>query len=149
MKMYKYILLFFCVVLVVSCSVKAKKINYGFDACHYCSMTIVDKVHGAQIVTKKGKAYSFDAIECMVNYIQDKKTEEEIALYLTNVLSEPTVLVDATKATYLKSEAIPSPMGAYLSAFRSIDSAQDKLDEVGGKLYSWIEINEYFKVNDY
>jgi copper chaperone NosL len=31
-------------------------------------MTIVDKVHAAEIVTKKGKVCKFDATECMINY---------------------------------------------------------------------------------
>lgn len=149
MNLYKYILLFGGIMLICSCAVKPKKINYGFDACHYCSMTIVDKVHAAQIVTQKGKAYSFDAIECMVNYIQDGKVEDDIALYLTNVLTDPTILVDATSVTYLKSDAIPSPMGAFLSAFKNKEMAEVKLQEFGGKLYNWEEINAYFKVNDY
>ncbi len=110
-------------------------------------MTIVDKVHAAQVVTSKGKVYSFDAIECMINYLH-RMNEDEIGLYLTNELNTPEELLDATTATYLKCQAIPSPMGAYLSAFESLEDAQNTLDEHGGQLFTWKEIINYFKEND-
>ena len=43
------------VCLLMACSQEPKPIEYGTDACHFCRMTIVDKVHGAEIVTDKGK----------------------------------------------------------------------------------------------
>lgn len=129
--------------LTVSCSVKSKPIQYGTEACHFCTMTIVDKVHAAQVVTTKGKAYSFDAIECMINYLH-KMNDDEIALFLTNELSQPEKLIDATTATYLQCEAIPSPMGEYLSAFSDEKMASVKSQELGGKLFNWEELNTYF-----
>ena len=53
-------------VLIISCKVEESPINYGQDACKFCKMTIVDKQHAAEIVTKKGKPFKYDAIECMV-----------------------------------------------------------------------------------
>ena len=58
-------------VSLLSCKIEPAEISYGNDACHYCSMTIVDKGHSSQYVTKKGKAYKFDAIECMVNELKE------------------------------------------------------------------------------
>jgi copper chaperone NosL len=110
-------------------------------------MNIVDKVHAAQVVTTKGKVYNFDAIECMVNY-NLKSEHDEIALYLINELPNPEKLIDATNATYLKSPAITSPMGANLSAFKDAAMAQVKHQELGGELYTWEEINTYFEDND-
>ena len=43
--------------IFTSCNVGPQAINYGSDGCHFCKMTIVDKVHAAEIVTKKGKVY--------------------------------------------------------------------------------------------
>ena len=39
-------------------------------------MTIVDKVHAAEIVTQKGKVYKFDATECMINFMDEFDTSE-------------------------------------------------------------------------
>ncbi|GGW58959.1 hypothetical protein GCM10008085_08410 [Winogradskyella epiphytica] len=99
-------------------------------------MTIVDKVHAAEVVTNKGKVYKFDATECMINFMDDFDSSE-IKLYLSNNYTEPEVLIDATKATFLISENIPSPMGAFLSAFKRKYEAERFQKEKGGVLYTW------------
>ncbi|NNL01551.1 MAG: hypothetical protein HKP39_04690 [Eudoraea sp.] len=132
--------------IFASCEVSPKPINYGSDGCHFCSMTIVDKQHAAQIVTKKGKAFKFDAVECMMNHLKDVDTAS-IALYMVNNLQEPGELIDAQKATFLISKEIPSPMGEYLSAFKSRVEAENIETENNGKLYSWNELLTRFKVH--
>lgn len=122
--------------LFLSCNVSPKPIEYGSDGCHFCKMTIVDKVHAAEVVTKKGKIYKFDATECMINFMEDFDTSE-IKLYLSNNYTEPETLIDATKAIFLISENIPSPMGAFLSAFKNKADAEKFQTEKGGNLYTW------------
>lgn len=126
----------------MGCSVSPKPIDYGHVGCHYCSMTIVDKQHAAQLVTTKGKVFNFDAVECMMNQLKDNQTE--MALFLVNDFDQPGELVDATKTSYLISENIPSPMGAFLSAFAEEQAAQHALENNGGELYTWTEIKERF-----
>ncbi|WP_431135153.1 nitrous oxide reductase accessory protein NosL [Psychroserpens mesophilus] len=130
--------------LIYSCNVSPKPIDYGHDGCHFCKMTIVDKVHAAEIVTQKGKVYKFDATECMINFMDEFDTSE-IALYLSNDYMTPESLIDATKATFLISENIPSPMGAFLSAFKSKADAEKMQAEKGGTLYNWNELLAHFK----
>ena len=125
--------------VLTSCNIGPKAIVYGNDGCHFCKMTIVDKVHAAEIVTNKGKIYTFDATECMVNFQKEFNTSE-IKLYLSNNYNEPEALIDATKATFLISKNIPSPMGAYLSAFKTKNEALMAQSEKGGTLYSWQEL---------
>src|SRR6056297_445306 len=114
--MKKRLAIFIVLIGSLGCTVAPKPIDYGHVGCHYCSMTIVDKQHAAQLVTKKGKVFNFDAIECMMNHLKDEG-ESTMALFLVNDFDRPGELVDAKKATYLVSENIPSPMGALLSAF--------------------------------
>jgi copper chaperone NosL len=121
--------------------VSPKTIDYGNDGCHFCKMTIVDKVHAAEVVTNKGKVYKFDATECMINFMDEFDTSE-IALYLSNNYTEPEELIDATKATFLISKNVPSPMGAYLSAFKNKADAEKVLNEKGGNLYTWESLLE-------
>ena len=118
-----------------SCSVSPKKIEYGKDVCVFCDMTIVDKTHAAQYVTKKGRAYKFDAIECLINKMKNIPNEEFSFVLVTDYLN-PTKLIDAYKATYLISSEIKSPMGVNLSAFSSQNSITYK-----GNQYNWKEIN--------
>lgn len=107
-------------------------------------MTIVDKQHAAEIVTHKGKVYKFDSSECMVNFL-DEFDVSTVKLFLSNDFSEPETLIDATQATFLISEQIPSPMGANLSAFKDRQVAINTQKEKGGSLYSWDELLNHFK----
>ncbi len=132
------------VMLVTSCSIKEEKITYGQDGCHYCSMTIVDRIHGAEIVTNKGKVFKFDAIECMVNYSKDID-ENEISLYLCNHYETPEEFIDATKATFLISKNLPSPMGAYLTAFGNQTSADKIKSKKEGELFTWEGLLNHLK----
>ena len=135
-----------------SCKVEAEKIVYGEDGCHFCSMTVVDKIHGAEMVTKKGKVFKFDAMECLINFSKEVNPED-VALYLTNHYNDPEELIDATKATFLISQDLPSPMGAFLTAFENKKDADEVHKEKGGELYSWEELliklkPEYYNVSD-
>lgn len=131
--------------LLVSCEISPQKIEYGSDACHYCDMTIVDKQHAAQMVSTKGKAFKYDAIECMINSYQDDMNDTEIALFLVADFREPELLMDATMASYLVSEKIQSPMGANLSAFKDQNDAEIAKTEFTGATFSWKEIQEHLK----
>jgi copper chaperone NosL len=106
-------------------------------------MTIVDQQHAAEIVTKKGKPFKYDAIECMVRDIKNEK-ENEFSLFLINDYSRPGNLVDAKLSTYLISENLPSPMGANLTGFQNKEEAQLILKEKNGRLYTWTELKELF-----
>ena len=134
----------FLALVFTACEVKPQKINYGNDNCQYCNMTIVDRQHASQIVTTKGRAYKFDAIECMLNY-HTEHTDQPVAMYLVNDFKNPSELIDVKTATFLISPEISSPMGANLSAFNSEKNAQKTQAEYSGKLYDWESLGQYFK----
>lgn len=126
--------------IALSCSPGPKPIEYGTDECHFCRMTIVDPQHGAEVVTQKGKVYKFDAIECMVHYVQ-KNDATQIGSFWVNDYTQTTgELVDATACTYLISPNIPSPMGAFLSAFKDEAKAKEFQQEKTGEVYGLEEL---------
>lgn len=132
------------VLLLTSCTVAPKEIKYGEDHCVHCDMTVVDKTHAAQYVTKKGKAYMFDAVECLVMKINQEKNEDELAFILVADYANPGNLVDAKTASYLISKKIKSPMGANLSAFKSEEDSQKLQKEHGGTLFTWESLKSKF-----
>ena len=141
----RYLLVTIAFLVMVSCGISPKPIDYGSDGCHYCSMTIVDHQHAAEIVTTKGKAFKFDAVECMMNHLKDIDVST-VQLFLVNDFRAPGQLVDAKKATFLISKDIPSPMGEYLSAFISRKEAEQVEAENKGELYTWDELLTRFEV---
>ena len=130
--------------LLWSCNISPKPIEYGQDGCHFCKMTIVDKIHAAEVVTNKGKVYKFDATECMIHFMDEFDTTT-IALYLSNNFTNPEELIDATKATFLISKNVPSPMGAFLSAFKNKEDALKLQAEKDGEVYNWESLLKIFE----
>ncbi|MFT6996985.1 MAG: copper chaperone NosL [Cryomorphaceae bacterium] len=137
-------LVLFALAFLTSCSIGQKPINYGEVACNYCSMTIVDKQHAAQIVTDKGKVFNYDAAECMLNELNENDAPT-VAIYMVNDYNNPGELMDATKSAYLISEGIPSPMGEFLTGFRTQEEALAAHTIHGGDLYNWVSLIEKFK----
>lgn len=142
----KIIQLLLISLLFTTCSVNPQPINYGSDACHFCNMTIVDRQHASQLVTAKGKAYKYDAIECMVHSLQDEFKDTEMAHYLVADFHQPGKLIDATKAFYLVSEKLQSPMGANLSAFVNEEAGKKAQEKFTGDNYSWKPIQDHLKL---
>ncbi len=129
----------------VGCNVQPEDINYGADACHYCQMNIVDGRYAAEIVTTKGKVHKFDAVECMINYIEKNKlNKEEIAFTMVNSFSDPVNLHPADKSYFLRSSSLPSPMGMYITPFESKDSAEFYQRKHSGEIFNWEQLNNNF-----
>lgn len=141
----------FFILLVASfwqCSVNMEAINFGTDNCSYCKMTIVDQRYGAEVVTKKGKVYKYDASECMIREVcqESQFTSDQIHSMYTIDFLNPKTLIDANQATFLFSKQLPSPMGAFLTSFASAALAQEKQNELGGELLDFQGVkNHIFK----
>ncbi len=128
----------------LGCSNGPKPIAYGETGCHFCKMTVVDKQHAAQLITKKGKVFNFDASECLLNYLKEIDTTS-VGRLLANDYNDPGKLTDVSKATFLISEGIPSPMGEYLTAFGKFENAEKAQQEHGGNLFTWEQLIERFR----
>ncbi|MEY8847939.1 nitrous oxide reductase accessory protein NosL [Psychroserpens sp. XS_ASV72] len=129
------LLIVICIFL--NCSKDPQPINYGSDMCHFCQMTIVTKTHAAQMVTDKGKQYKFDAIECMIHFLEDKKDLEKESNLLIANYDNPGTMINAKTAGYLICDEITSPMGANLSGFKSMDMARKKINSNSSQYFDW------------
>lgn len=132
---------------VLACTVKSKPIIYGQEQCYHCRMTIVDQNHAALYLTKKGKQYNFDAVECLIGSLK-KADSTQIAQMKVTQYGHPKQLIDASKAYYLISKGIKSPMGANLSSFGSKEEALKAQKEFGGTLFTWDQIKKQISFND-
>ncbi len=138
--MYKYS--FIALVLTVlfsACTIKPEPIQFGQDVCHFCEMTIVDKMHASEYVTPKGKIFKYDAIECMIQDLNNNNFPDR-AFTLVSDFGKEGKFTNAEDATYLVSENIKSPMGEFLSAFSSKEKATAIQREQTGEMFLWKEI---------
>ena len=137
-------ILLICGISISACNTKPQPIEYGKDGCHFCTMTIVDRQHASQLVTSKGKAYKFDAIECMINSLNENDKGPYAHILVCDFIN-PGQLIDARDASFLISKDIPSPMGAFLSAFDTEGVAQKTQSESSGTIHNWDELLIDFK----
>lgn len=144
--MYRFFTLLSICIGIVSCEVKPQPINYGSDSCHFCKMTIVDNQHAAQIVTVKGKAFKYDAIECMMGDLLEWD-QPEVKYHLIADYSAPGTLIDATSSHYAITPSIPSPMGKFLTGFAEANKRDLVLNNAGGEALDWKQLRQYFQEN--
>ncbi|WP_084696435.1 nitrous oxide reductase accessory protein NosL [Maribacter thermophilus] len=111
-------------------------------SCTHCNMVIKNKAFKAKIETKTGKTLHFDAIECLVNYLNSKNEKTFNKLYVTDY--DQQRYINAENAFYLKSDAIKSPMGANLSAYGSLEEPTKKQEEKEGEIFTWLQLRERF-----
>ncbi len=106
-------------VVLTSCGgPKPATVTVGQDMCEHCGMLITDMRFVTQVVTKTGKAYKFDSIECMVDWLaQASVPADQIHSAWVTDYNNPGKWLRAEEARYLQSVGIRSPMGANLSAF--------------------------------
>lgn len=135
-----FIVLFIALLQACSSHAGPKPINYGVDQCAYCKMTVSDARFGTQLITKKGRAYNFDDVQCMIAYVKEGQTQRKdvAAFYLPDFKSQE--LKPAENMFYLKSEALKSPMRGDIAAFASKTDLESVLAEFGGTVLTWDDL---------
>lgn len=141
--MKRILLLMISSLTLLGCAVEVQPIDFGKAQCHFCQMTIVDRQHASQGVTKKGKQFQYDSIECLVKELLKNGTESDFAILLVSDYGQ-SKMVSAATATYLISDKIKSPMGENLSAFEAKDKAEATRKEHGGSTYTWDGLKQRF-----
>lgn len=118
---------------------EAQALKINKDRCNSCEMTISDGRFGAEVITKKGRIYTFDDLFCMLNYL-DENTNVTFQSYFVNDYNLKNVLIDAQNAFYVKSVSLNSPMGGDIAAFESRDVAKIFADKNESVVLTWSEI---------
>lgn len=145
MKRNLNLFLLFAVFILLACNPESQPINYGSDMCEFCRMSIVDQRFGSEIVTQKGKVYKFDAVECMVNYLDERVEDESKLKYiLTNTLDAPGELIDVQECRFLRSKNMPSPMGMFINPFKDNTLAIRNQEENSGAILDWTTLRSEF-----
>ena len=138
MKARTFIFFLVMVVTTSACKRKFEPISYGHDACTHCRMTIMDKRFAAELITKKGKAYKFDDMGCLLKYMKDENFNDTGALIFVADYSNPgSEFLDAYHAVYLHNTLFKSPMNGDFAAFASALKAKQLNANLHGALLKW------------
>lgn len=126
---------------MMGCTNGPETIRFGKDACDHCKMTIMDKKFGGEIVTSKGKIFRFDDAQCIIDYLKSgaiTKGNEGI-IYLLNFNGDGSFIA-SDKALLMKSEALHTPMGGNIAAFKDDASRQKVISELQGTPANWNDL---------
>jgi len=129
------------ILLLSSCSSNPQPFNYGKDVCDNCKMTIVDPKFGGEIVTKKGKAYKFDDLICMIRFLKSGPVKKEgIAQKLAVNFEKQNDFLDVNKIWFFINPELRSPMGGNIAALAQKKMAEKMKMADETKIFSWDEL---------
>lgn len=102
----------------------------GEYSCTNCKMSIVDFKFKSAVVTKKGKVFPFDSIECLLVWKRNNNSQSN-RVFVSDYLS--TKWIPISEAFILKSAKRASPMGGFLSAYLSYKDGLVVQKSLGGE----------------
>lgn len=117
-------------------------IYYGQDACAHCTMLITDERFAAELKTSKGRAFKFDAIECMAAYSNNHADQLDGAHLWVKNFAVPEQWILVNEALFLQSPDVKSPMGLSLLATESREEMDQLQQEFGGQTMNWSEVKQ-------
>lgn len=127
-----------------ACETGPEPIRYGQDNCQHCKMTLMDQRFGSEIVTKKGRVYKFDDLNCLVAYLKSGGVSPENIDQLVAVdFAQAGRFVLLEKAFFLQHESLKSPMRADVAVFsdaKAMEAVRAQLG--GGKTPGWAELRQ-------
>ena len=104
-------------------------------------MKITDRRFGAELVTKTGKIYKFDSLDCMVPFSLERRDSTK-SLYVVDAL-RTGALIPVEQANFVEVSKLRSPMG--IGVLASSDIAElERLGE-GAPVKSWSDIVPLYK----
>ncbi|WP_456410973.1 nitrous oxide reductase accessory protein NosL [Oceanithermus sp.] len=127
---------------------EARPVRVGVDVCPFCNMTVIDARYAAQMVTRTGKVYSYDAIECLVDHLNGyggPKVEprELYAPDFATSTAKEAALEPVDALVFLYHRRIRTPMGGGLVAFAREEDADRFVQErrlKGVRRMKWAEL---------
>ncbi len=128
-------------VALAACAPEPRPLHVGHDACAYCKMTLSDERYGAELVTKKGKVYPFDAIECLAAHqLEGRVAAEDVHTLWVVDFENPPHLIQTDEAFFLHSRDLRSPMGMNLTAFGPGIRREAVLHAFYGEVLDWPQV---------
>lgn len=113
----------------------------GKAVCVACDMTVREDRHSAGAVVKEKDArlhLSFDDIGCMLDHEREHKEFTYAEWYVRDASNGEWL--DATKASFVLSDMIPTPMGSGIAAYATKEAAQTQAVKVNAAVQTFVEL---------
>ncbi len=139
------VLAFAALVFIVSgCGnkeVEPRAIDEKNDKCIQCNMAVADDQFATQLVTEKGKVFTFDDIGCMFEFKEQNKNEKIAGEFVRDYETLEWLKLD--EAVYVYHQEIYTPMAYNVISFASEEKAKKFAAEYDAEIMNGSEINEH------
>lgn len=110
--------------LLSSCQSGPSAWEPGNYACDFCRMTIMDDRFGASLLTKQGREYRFDDLQCMVRFNNAGAINpKQIRSIWVLLYESPGEFVEVENACFAIDSTLRTPMGSHAAAFAAPSGA--------------------------
>lgn len=103
------------------------------DICAQCKMAISEKRYAAEMADTDGNVIKFDNIDCMVRYAASHGLREKAPAWFV-ADSDGKQWLDARETLFVKSAAIPGPMGSGVLCTRDQTQANQLAQHFSGQV---------------
>lgn len=111
------------------------------DACSFCRMAISERRFAAELVTREGRVELFDDVGCLAAWVAEQGRPAGSAAFVVDYGSGGWLAAEG--AAYVRSPALPTPMGHGLAAFADRAAAEAAATgELGGEVVGWDQVTE-------
>ena len=109
------------------------------DVCAFCKMAISEKRYAAEMINAEGTAFKFDDIGCMIHFAKQRGWIEHPPVRFVHEY-DSAVWLEASRATFVRSPEIPSPMASGLIAVQGPAKAKQYAARFHGTVHSLAEL---------
>lgn len=107
--------------------------------CALCKMAISEKRLAAEFIDSEGNAVKFDDFGCMMQYLAKQGSKQKVQAHYVMDYSQLR-WISGEQAIYVKSNAIHTPMGSGIIAFRDRSQADKHARKFQGKVLTFGEL---------
>jgi copper chaperone NosL len=128
--------------LITACAAAGPvPLRWGEESCRHCHMTLADKRFGAEIVTTRGRALSFDDAGCAAEHLAQEQTPAaEVSSVWVIDFGHPDSLIPAGTALFVRSTTFHTPMGSGVVATADSTAADALAHTSGGTVLRWNDV---------
>jgi len=119
---------------------KPAELHLNEEACSHCRMAVSQRPFAAQAVSRSGGTDFFDDIGCLVAWAAKHAHPGTTALFVVDY--ETGDWLDATKAYYVSSVILDTPMSSGLAAFGTRERAAAAAKNLEGRVVDWNALRE-------
>jgi len=103
-------------------------------------MGIADTRFAGQAISRTGKRWKFDSVECLAGFVQSRDPDIELHSLWVSGFDDPDAWLPVSEALFLHSSTLASPMGMGFAAFSSESARAHAREQFPGEPLSWDEV---------